>query len=52
VVPRNLSLIDLLTAPLKVKSIEMDLAESRLIRKIFIKGSVAEAFYKNLAAPH
>jgi hypothetical protein len=32
---------------LKVLSSEMDPVESRLIQKIFIKGSVAEAFYKN-----
>ncbi len=32
---------------LKVLSSEMDLAEIRLIREIFIKGSVAEAFKKN-----
>jgi hypothetical protein len=35
----------LLTVPyLKVLSSKMDPAESRLIRKIFIKGSVTEAF--------
>jgi hypothetical protein len=37
---------------LKVLSSEMDPAEIRLIRQIFIKGSVMGAFYKNPPTPH
>jgi hypothetical protein len=37
---------------LKVLSSEMDPAESRLIRQIFIKGSIAEAFKKIRPSPN